>query len=1156
MTRLSRIRGFPPYMMILFLNAFVDLGHKIIVQNTIFKTYDGQEQIILTAIVNAFILLPFIMLFSPAGYLSDKHPKPQVIRWTAFASIGATLLITLCYYQGWFWGAFGLTLVLATQSAFYSPAKYGYIRELVGAENLAAANGMVQATTITAILMGTFVFSGAFEILLLNVETFTTNGIIGIIAPIGWALVVLATLQWLISFRLVLTDTERTDREFELERYFRLGYLRSNLSLLQERRAILLSILGLATFWGISQVMLAAFPAFAKARLEINNTVIIQGILACAGVGIMTGSLIAGRISRNYIETGLIPVGALIITVVIAALPSLESAFTMALAFLAVGIGGGFFIIPLSSLVQFNARASQLGTVLAGNNWVQNVTMLTFLVVTASFAYGGVDAIGLFYLLTLVALVGTGFTVHRQPQSLSRLIAVAMLRRRYTYQVLGFENLPQAGPLLLLGNHISRIDWALVQIACPRHLRFVMLRSQYDVWYLKPIYKLLRVIPVKSGQSKSSQELINRLLQEGEAVCLFPEGAISRNGQLGRFHAAYERIVEGVDNGVIVPFYLRGLWGSKFASDDDHLRDSRAPSIKRDLIIAFGKPLPITTRADQLKQKVFELSITGWEAYTRRLDPLPLAWLRSVKRNLSDVCTVDASGVKLSRRRFAAATLAFGGAMKLDAEADNVGLLLPAANAAAIANMAVMLKGRSAVNLNFSSPVSAVQAAIERAQIKQVFTSRQFETRLEAKGIDLQALLAGTEITYMEDIRENLPKWKLLFCLLQVSALPARWLYALHGKRAGLDDPAAILFSSGSEGQPKGVVLSHRNIQSNCKQISDVLNTRVDDVVMASLPPFHAFGLTVTLIMPLIEGIPIVCHPDPTDVLGIARSVARYRATILFGTATFLSLYARNRKIDPILLESLRYVVAGAEKLPLQVRRDFQLKFNKRIFEGYGATETTPVASVNVPDAVDTEDWRIQVGQSEGSVGMPLPGTSFKIIDPETREELPLGEDGMICISGNQVMLGYLEDHDRTDAVIFEEDGMRWYITGDKGHLTREGFLVIVDRYSRFAKIGGEMVSLGAVEEQARALLPADSDEDLAAAAVPDARKGEKVVMLVTSEGLADDLREKMVEAGVSPLMIPSQVIRVEDVPKLGSGKTDFSALNILAQEAAQKASA
>ena len=1153
MARLTRITGFIPYMIILFLNAFVDLGHKIVIQNTVFKTYDGQEQIVLTAIVNALILLPFILLFSPAGFISDKSPKPKVIKYTAFGAVVATLLITLFYYLGWFWGAFAMTLALAVQSAIYSPAKYGYIKELVGAENLASANGAVQATTIIGILLGTFVFSGIFEALLPDTTGMATGDIIKLIAPIGWGLVALALIEWTFTFRLTSEQTEPRDKQFDVQKYLKLGYLQKNLATVRAREQIFLSIIGLATFWAISQVMLAAFPAFAKERLDITNTVIIQGILACSGIGIMLGSLLAGRVSRNYIETGLIPIGALGITIVISLLPTLDSVFAMGLAFLLVGTAGGMFIIPLNALIQFHAPASRLGTILAGNNWIQNVAMLSFLGLTVTFALAGIDSVGLFYILTAVALVGTGFTVKKLPQSLARIVAAALLRRRYKIQVLGFENLPQSGPVLLLGNHISWIDWALVQVACPRPIRFVMLKSIYEVWYLKPILKFFRVVPIASGQSKGSLETINGLLRGGEVVCLFPEGAISRNGQLGKFHSGYERTVEGID-GVIVPFYLRGLWGSKFSYADEHLRDSRSPSLKRDLIVAFGKPLPIETPADQLKQKVFELSITAWEAYTKRLDPLPLAWLRTVKRDLSDVCTVDASGVKLTRRRFAAATLAFAGAMKLDRDAQNVGLLLPAANAAAIANMAVMLKGRTAVNLNFSAPPEAVQAAIEKAGIKQVFTSKQFETRLDAKGINMRDMLAGAEIIYMEDIRESIPQWKLVIAMAQISMLPPRLLYLWHGRRVSLDDPAAILFSSGSEGKPKGVVLSHRNIQSNCKQISDVLNTRVDDVLMASLPPFHAFGLTVTLIMPLIEGIPIVCHPDPTDVLGIARAVARYRATILFGTATFLSLYARNRKVEPILLEPLRIVVAGAEKLPTHVRQEFQLKFNKYILEGYGATETTPVASVNVPDAVDTNDWKIQVGQREGSVGLPLPGTSFKIVDPNTRAELPLGDDGMICISGNQVMLGYLEDEDKTNEVIFEDDDMRWYITGDKGHLTPEGFLFIVDRYSRFAKVGGEMVSLGAVEEQARNLLPAETEDDLAAAAVPDARKGEKVIMLVTSDALESKLREDMVAAGVSPLMLPSQVIKVEAIPKLGSGKTDFTALNQLANEAVANA--
>jgi len=1149
MATLTRIGGFAPYIIIVFLNAFVDLGHKIIIQNTVFKTYDGQEQIVLTAIVNALILLPFILLFSPAGFLSDKYAKPTVIRHAAFAAVIATLLITACYYMGWFWGAFALTLALAVQSAIYSPAKYGYIKELVGGENLANANGWVQAVTIAGILLGTFVFSGLFEAMLPDTTNLTASEIMSLVAPVGWVLVTLALLEWLFTFRLLSSKRKPSPQQFDMQRYLRLGYLQENLKIVHGNPAIWLSIIGLATFWAISQVMLAAFPAFAKESLGVNNTVVIQGILACSGLGIIIGSLLAGRASRNYIETGLIPIGALGIAIIIAMIPGLTTTFSMGLAFIAVGIMGGLFMIPLNALIQFHAPNQQLGVILAGNNWIQNIAMLSFLVLTMVFALAGIDSVGLFYILTAVAIVGTGYTVRKLPHSLARIIASVVLKRRYKVTVLGFENLPESGAALLLGNHISWIDWALVQIACPRPLRFVMLRSIYETWYLRPFFKLFGVVPISSGHSRDSLQTINELLRKGEMVCLFPEGAISRNGQLGKFYSGYERAVEGVESGVIIPFYLRGLWGSKFSRADEGLRDSRAPSLRRDIIVAFGKPLPLETKVENLKQKVFDLSIGAWESYTKTLDPLPLAWLKTVTRHRSDVCTVDASGVRLSRRRFAAATLSFASNMNLDPSTDNVGLLLPAANASAIANMAVMLRGCTAVNLNFSAPPAAVAAAIKEAEIRQVFTSRMFEERLQEKGVDVQAMLAGAEICYMEDIRERIPQWLLIANLVQVSVFPARLLYWMHGRRRGLEDPAAILFSSGSEGKPKGVVLSHRNIQSNCKQISDVLNTRVDDVVMACLPPFHAFGLTVTLIMPLIEGIPIACHPDPTDVLGIARAIAKYRATILFGTGTFLSLYARNRKIDPILLESLRIVVAGAEKLPEQVRHDFQLKFNKYILEGYGATETTPVASVNVPDAVDTNDWKIQVGQREGSVGLPLPGTSFKIVDPETNEELPLGEDGMILISGNQVMQGYLNDEEKTDQVILEQDDMRWYVTGDKGHITPEGFLVIVDRYSRFAKIGGEMVSLGSVEEHARGVLTDRIDVDLAAAAIPDARKGEKVIVLVTDAELEKTLREKMIAAGTPPLMIPGKVIKVDEIPKLGSGKTDFSALNKLASE-------
>jgi acyl-[acyl-carrier-protein]-phospholipid O-acyltransferase/long-chain-fatty-acid--[acyl-carrier-protein] ligase len=334
----------------------------------------------------------------------------------------------------------------------------------------------------------------------------------------------------------------------------------------------------------------------------------------------------------------------------------------------------------------------------------------------------------------------------------------------------------------------------------------------------------------------------------------------------------------------------------------------------------------------------------------------------------------------------------------------------------------------------------------------------------------------------------------------------------------------------------------------NIKQISDVLNTEDNDVLIATLPQFHAFGLTVTTLMPMVEGIPAICHPDPTDAVAIGRAVAEYRATILMGTSTFLRLYTKNPRVHPLMFESLRIVVSGAEKLAVDVRDAFKIKFTKEIYEGYGATETTPVAGVNIPDRLDTTDWKLQIGNKPGTVGMPLPGSSFRIVDPDTGEELPTGHDGMILIGGTQVMLGYLGDPARTAQVIVERDGLRWYRTGDKGHVDADGFLTIVDRYSRFAKLGGEMVSLTAVEEAVRGTL-GDPELDVCAVALPDARRGEQVLLLVAGESVqADAIQARLLAAGCNPLMVPAAYRHVAEIPKLGSGKTDFTGARALAQ--------
>ncbi|MDH3694447.1 MAG: MFS transporter, partial [Gammaproteobacteria bacterium] len=458
MRNILRTHGFLAFASMLFLNAFVDLGHKIVIQNTVFKIFDGELQIILTAIVNGLILLPFVLLFTPSGFLSDKYPKHRVMRHSAWAAVAITLAITCCYYLGLFWPAFALTFLLAMQSAIYSPAKYGYIKELVGGKHLAQANGIVQAVTIVSMLVGIFSFSMLFENMLAGLNWTQPEHIMQLIAPVGWLLVAGSVMELILSYRLPQTTETKQTVRFDYLRYVHGDYLRSNFKTIRGNQVIWLSIIGLSIFWSISQVMLAAFPAFAEDVLGQNNTVVIHGLMACSGIGIVIGSLIAGRVSRNYIEIGLIPLGAVGVAGVLAIFPGLQNAWTMAASFVALGTLGGLFIVPLNALIQFHAGEKQLGRVLAGNNLVQNSIMLGFLGLTAAFAFAGANGRVLFVVIAVVGFAGAGYTLYKLPQSLTHLVLDLVVRNRYRLQVLGFKNIPEQGGVLMLGNHASWID--------------------------------------------------------------------------------------------------------------------------------------------------------------------------------------------------------------------------------------------------------------------------------------------------------------------------------------------------------------------------------------------------------------------------------------------------------------------------------------------------------------------------------------------------------------------------------------------------------------------------------------------------------------------------------------------------------------------------
>lgn len=1170
MKKLLSVPAALPFLVAVFLNAFVDLGHKIVIQNTVFKIHDGSEQVILTAIINGLILLPFILLFSPAGFVSDRYPKHKVMRAVAWGAVVLTSGITLSYAMGWFWLAFAMTFLLAVQSAFYSPAKYGYLKGFFGKQRLAEANGLVQAVSIVAILSGTFAFSILFEMRF--PEGVTDKGdVIKAIAPVGLLLILNSLIELVMMYRLPNVDDtyenthedtdEKTDEKadennhgsmdrFSVKDYLTGRSLVDNLKPILQRQSIRLAIIGLAMFWSIGQVLLATFPAFAKETLGELNTIVIQGILAATGIGIALGSTIAGRCSRNYIETGLIPLGAMGIAVGLFMLPTLESTAALALNFMFIGTMGGLFIIPLNALIQFYAKDTELGKTLAANNLIQNSAMLSFLVLTVVFALIGISSAQLLTLIAVIAVIGGCYTVFKLPQSLVRFLLTFFMSRHYKVKVQGMQNIPEEGGVLLLGNHITWVDWAIVQIACPRPVKFVMHKRIYERWYLSWFFKLFGCIPIEAGaSSKGSLETVAAELNNGQVVCLFPEGLLSRTGHLAEFRKGYERAAELADESVkIVPFYLRGLWGSQFSRSSDRLKETRAEGWGRDLIVAFGDPLAKNTKADVLKRRIFDLSVHSWNDYVQTLPSLPSAWIDSVKKRkpafaLADTLAGDKSQPLSSAKLLAAAT-AFAKRIQQHSPEQNIGLLVPTSAGGVIANMAGLLAGKTLVNLNYTASIEALKAAIEQAEIKTLYTSERFLKKLVQRGIDLSPVLEKVTVVKLEGVKSSIKPVELTLRWLSIKCLPASVLKLMYCKPVEPTATAAILFSSGSEGLPKGVKLSHQNIMANIKQIADVLNTQHNDSVMASLPLFHAFGLTVTQFMPLIEGLPMVCHADPTDALGIAKAVAKYKVTILCGTSTFLRLYCRNNNVHPLMMESLRIVVSGAEKLNPDVRAAFKMKFNRDIYEGYGTTETTPVASVNIPDAMDYGNYRIQKGGKLGSVGMPLPGTTFKVVDPESFVELPTGEDGMILIGGVQVMQGYLNNPEKTEQVIRNIDGLRWYVTGDKGHLDADGYLTIVDRYSRFAKLGGEMISLAAVEQRVVEALKtqlADDDIDVIAINIPDDKKGESILLLTELDIDQATLRTAMAEQQCNPLMIPANVITVESLPKLGSGKTDFT---------------
>src|SRR6266508_4867784 len=656
----------------------------------------------------------------------------------------------------------------------------------------------------------------------------------------------------------------------------------------------------------------------------------------------------------------------------------------------------------------------------------------------------------------------------------------------YRVTTLGVENLPQGG-FLLLPNHISWVDAIVLQLACPRPIRYVIDQEYYHKPILHWFLHALGCIPINARHSHPAVRAAAEKIAAGEIVCVFPEGRLERTGTLLRLHRGYELIARHA-NALVVPTWLDQLWGSIFSFQGGKFFRKLPKRIPYPVTIAFGRP-PKADAADIATMRE-ELLKLGEFCFSRRpsLDRhLAEPCIHGLKRRPFATAVIDGlDHSALSRSKLLGAAIALSRYLRKEFPDERIAIVLPASKGSMVANLAVTLAGKVPVDLNFTIGRAANESCCRRAELRVAISATPFIERVKD-------FPWPERVLKLDELLPRMKRQIILWWILS-TIFPARLLLRLLNiPKKGGHAEAVLLFTSGTTGEPKGAVISHRNVVGNVSQFRQLLDATKEDAILASLPFFHTFGSTVTLWYPLIEGVRIVSYPNPLEAAKNAALIERYKLTLLLATPTFLRGYLR--KAEPDKLRSLRLVITGAEKLPLDLAKNFEERFNQRVFEGYGLTETSPVVSVNLPEPQPTKPGEhVQPSSRLGSVGKMAPGIAAEIREPETDRKLSLHETGMLWLRGTNIFEGYLHDPERTADVL--QDG--WLKTGDLGRFDEDGFLYIEGRLSRFSKIGGEMVPHESIEHKIVDLLDlAGKDERMVAiVGVQDEANGEALALL------------------------------------------------------------
>ncbi len=1119
-------RRFAPLFWTQFLSAFNDNFLKNTLVFLILATMAADAAGSLVTLAGAVFMAPFLLFSALGGELADKFDKAVMAERLKRVELAAAAVavIGLAFHS--------VTVLMVALflfgviSALFGPVKYGILPDHLERKELPRANAWIEGATFIAILGGTLV-AGLAAADGVNPWLF------------GPMMLGLALACWLSSRYIPRVGAKAPELVIERNVLASTGRL---VNALRGDQRLWRSALMAAWFWLVGAIVLSLLPPMVKGSLGGEETA-ITAYLAVFAVAVGIGSAIAAWMSAGRIVLLPAPVGTLIMALFgldlawsvghagVAVPAETLSAFfagpytiRIAIDLAGMAIAGAFLVVPTFAALQAYAEEEQRSRVIGAANVLSAGFMTVGGGLVAALQAAGLSTPVLLAGLALANLVAAFVMLRTLPTNAFRDFVSILFRAFLRLEVDGLENLKKAGtaPIIAL-NHVSFLDGALALALTDEEPTFAVDYTIAKAWWVKPFLKMCNFLPLDPSKPMATRTLI-KTVNAGNPLVIFPEGRITVTGALMKVYDGAAMVADKT-GAMVVPVRIDGLEKSYFSRLSSlHVRRRLFPKVKVTILEPVRLSVPDELKGRKRRMAAGAALYQVMSMLMFRTTDTDATVLEKVietakERGFRKLAVQDPVTGSLSYGKLLTGAAVLGAKFKALYPAENtLGVLLPNANGAVATILGVMSAGKVPAMLNFTAGAANILSACRAAEVRHVLTSRAFVTQAKL-GPVVEALSKEVEIVWLDDLRQTVRFVDKLRGLLR----KARPLV-----RRKADDPAVILFTSGSEGAPKGVVLTHRNILSNAAQAASRIDFHSGDKVFNILPVFHSFGLTAGTILPLISGVPVYFYPSPLHYRIIPELIYSSNATIIFGTDTFLNGYARTA--HPYDFRSIRYCFAGAEPVRATTRALYMEKFGVRILEGYGVTEAAPVIALNTP-----------MFNKAGSVGKIMPGMEYRL------DTVPgVTEGGRLFVRGANVMAGYLKAE---NPGVLEPTPDGWHDTGDIVTVDEDGFIVIRGRAKRFAKIGGEMVSLAAVEALAGELWPGNLS---VVVSLPDARKGERLVMLTdapnaTRAAFLAFAREK----AAMDMMVPSEV-KVGTVPVLGSGKVDFVSAQKLLAEAAR----